>query len=385
MTPNCPTLDIEAYRPLFPVTQHHIFLNHAAVAPVSTRVVEAVNEYFTDVLRAGGTNEPAWLERVKKARADAAALVGAEPEEIAFVKNTTEGLLFVANGIRWREGDNAVTASCEFPANVYPWRNLARWGVETRFVKPRGGRILVDDVRAALDRRTRVVSLSFVQYFNGFRADLEALGTLCRERGVLFCVDAIQGLGALQLDVSRTPVDFFSADGHKWLLAPEGIGVFYCRRERLEDLEPLEAGWWSVQKATYYAPDYSTYTAPLRNDAQRFEPGTRNNAGLFGLGAALALLREIGILRIEARILALTDRLIEGLQRRGYTILSPLRPAERSGIVTFRRKGQPALQLHRRLREANILVSLRHNAVRVSPHFYNTEEEIDALLEALPA
>lgn len=376
-------LEVERYRSLFPVTQHCIFLDHAAIAPVSTRVVEAMKVYLSDVATSGGQHEPAWNERVKRARAAAAQLCGATPEEIAFVKNTSEGLLHVANGIRWREGDNVVIPAIEFPANVYPWTNLARWGVETRRVQARGGRVLVDDLVAAMDERTRVVSVSFVQYAQGFRADLDAIGAACRERGVLFCVDAIQGLGVLQLDVRRTPVDFFSADGHKWLLAPEGIGLFYLRRERLEDLVPHGAGWYSVVRTEAGTGDYSRYDAPLLDSAARFEPGTRNNVGIYGLGAALDLLNEIGLPAIEARVLALTDRLIEGLQRKGYTLRSSLVPRERSAIVAFSSDRFPSGELYRRLRAANIVLSLRQGALRVAPHFYNTEGEIDALLEVL--
>lgn len=378
-------LDIERYRSLFPVTQHCIFLDHAAIAPVSTRVVEAMNEYLSDVATGGGRREPAWNRRVEQVRAAAAQLCGAAPEEIAFVKNTSEGLLHVANGIRWREGDNVVIPAIEFPANVYPWTHLARWGVETRRVPAPDHRVRVEDLRAAMDARTRVVSVSFVQYARGFRADLEAIGTACRERGVLFCVDAIQGLGALQLDVRQTPVDFFSADGHKWLLAPEGIGLFYLRRERLEDLVPHEAGWYSVVRAEAGTGDYSRHDAPLLDSAARFEPGTRNNVGIYGLGAALDLLQEVGLPAIEARVLALTDRLIEGLQRKGYTLRSSLVPRERSAIVAFDSDRFPVRDLQQRLRAADIVVSLRQGALRVAPHFYNTEAEIDALLEVLPS
>lgn len=376
---------ISSLRTLFPVTRRYVFLNHAAVAPVSTRVVVAMNEYLTSVLEAGGLHEDRWLRRVEEARRHAARLIGASPEEVAFLKNTTEGLLTVANGIRWQEGDNVIVPSCEFPANIYPWRNLERrLGVEVRFVKPRGVRLLPEDFFALVDRRTRAIAVSFVEYASGFRNDLDTLGAFCRERGIFLVVDAIQGLGALPLDVSRTPVDFLSADGHKWLLGPEGISLFYCRRERLEDLEPLEAGWMSVVNAEEYAPDYSIYTAPLREDALRFEPGTRNNVGIFGLGEAIELILEVGVENIAERLMLLTDHLVEGLRHKGYRILSSLEPKERSGIISFDSPRHDMADLRRRLRDAGIIVALRHNALRVSPHFYNTLEEIDALLETLP-
>jgi len=377
-------LDVDRYRDLFPVTEQYIFLEHASIAPVSRPVLEAMNEYLTDVATGGGWQEPRWMARVEAARVEAARLVGASRDEIAFVKNTSEGLLNVANGIRWRAGDNVVLPDGEFPANVYPWKNLARLGVETRFVSAPNGWVRTDDLIAAMDERTRLVTVSFVQYANGFRVDLDSIGAACRERGVLFCVDAIQGLGALRLDVSTTPVDFFAADGHKWLLAPEGSGVFYCRRERLEDLVPVGAGWYSVDRSGVGPGDYLNYDLPLLNNAARFEPGTRNNVGIYGLGAAVELLNEVGLEVIETRVLALTERLLEGLAQRGYEILSSRAPHERSAIVSFRSDRHPSKELWKRLREAHILTSLRQGAIRVAPHFYNTEAEIDAVLETLP-
>src|SRR5262249_39184346 len=227
------------------------------------------------------------------------------PLDVAFVKNTSEGVGFVAEGLPWRPGDNMVTAAEEYPANVYPWMNLQGRGVEVRRVASRGPRVELDDIRAAIDGRTRLVSLSFVEFASGFRNDLDAVGALCRERGVLFFVDAIQGLGVLPLDVRRTPVDFLAADGHKWLLGPEGAGVFYVRRELVEQLHPVAVGWNSVVGAW----DFSTINFQLKPHAGRWEGGTLNVGGVVALGASLGLLLEAGVAAVAERVLELTDYL----------------------------------------------------------------------------
>src|SRR5206468_3207515 len=230
-----------------------------------------------------------------------------------------------------KPGDNIVTAAEEYPANVYPWMNLASRGVEFRTVSSRDSRIWLDDIRAAIDSRTRLVSLSFVEYASGFRNDLDAVGALCRERGVLFVVDAIQGLGVLPLDVARTPVDALAADGHKWLLGPEGLGVFWCRRELAERLHPVGVGWHSVVGAF----DFARVDFTLKPGAGRWEGGTPNVGGILALGASLGLLLEAGIDAVAERVLALTDRLCEQAARAGLTVFSSRRPGDRSGIVSL--------------------------------------------------
>src|SRR5215831_13116000 len=229
-------MDWCALRDEMPVTRRWAYFDHAAVAPIPSRSQQAIAEWAAEVTENGELGEPRWLSRVEGIRRSFGALLNADPLDVAFVKNTSEGIGFVAEGYPWQPGDNVVTASEEYPSNIYPWMNLASRGVEVRFVPSRGPRILVDDVRERVDGRTRIVSLSFVEFSSGFRNDLDAVGSLCRERGVHFFVDAIQGLGALPLDVQRTPVDFLAADGHKWLLGPGGAGVFFVRRELIDFL-----------------------------------------------------------------------------------------------------------------------------------------------------
>jgi len=344
--------------------------------------MEAVKDYLAVIGRHGTAGEAGvqFKKTVDETRAKLARLINAGVDEVAFVKNTTQGLLIAANGIDWREGDNVVTASVEFPATVYPWLNLARQGVETRFVREKEARIPLEDIKRMIDHRTRAVSISFVEFASGFRNDLEAIGQICEERGILFIVDAIQGLGALDIDVKKCKIHIMSSDGHKWLMGPEGCGCFYCSREVLDKLTPNNVGWNSVINESAYLD----YNLVLRPDAQRFEEGSLNIMGIYALGAAVGLILEIGIQNIESRVLALTDFLIERLSGKGYRIVSSLVPKERSSIVCFRSDKHSSAELCRRLVDNKIIVSDRANSVRVSPHFYNSEQEIEQMIEMLP-
>jgi selenocysteine lyase/cysteine desulfurase len=273
-----------------------------------------------------------------------------------------------------------VTCDLEYPSNVYPWWTLRERGIETTVLHGRDGRLPLEAVDEALrDPRVRLLALSSVEFGSGYRNDLVALGRLCRERGVLFCVDAIQSLGCLPLDASQTGIDFLAADGHKWLLSVEGCGIFYCARRVLDRVQPRVVGWRSVVDNH----DFDRYHLELQESAGRFEEGTPNTAGIFALGAAIDLLLEIGVEAIGARVLALTNRLVAGLEARGATLRSPRGPGEASGIVSFLWPGEDPDRTVARLRAHRIFVVARRGGVRASPHFYNAEQEIDALLEAL--
>ena len=372
--------DIDKIREEFPVTKKWIYFNHASVAPISRRVSRAMRRLLMDVETNGAVHSQRWNEMYRRARRSAAQLLNCMRGEIAFVKNTTEGILIVANGIRWERGDNAVIASKEFPANVYPWLNLRHRGVETRFVEEREGRISVEEIQAAMDERTRIVSLSSIEFASGFRNDLDRIGRICQERQVLFMVDAIQSLGAMKLDVHGSRIDFASADAHKWLCGAEGSGIFYCSRKAMKKIDVVNLGWAGVLNPG----DYLNYDMTLQRDARRFETGTFNTVGIYGLKAAIDLLLEVGIEEIEARVLALTDRLCGSLNERGYTVFSSRAPNERSGIVSFFSERHESQRLFELLLENNIIAAVRDGKVRVSPHFYNTEEEIDRLLKVLP-
>ncbi len=374
-------MDWLALREEMPVTRHWAFFDHAAVAPLTARARDALIAWAADMADHGLVHEPDWNRRVEEVRGLAARLLNADPLDVAFIKNTSEGIGIVAEGYPWRPGDNVVTAEDEYPANRYPWMNLADRGVEVRAVPGRAGRVVLDDLHAAMDSRTRLVSLSFVEFATGFRNDLDAVGALCREHGVHFFVDAIQGLGVLPLDVRRTPIDFLAADGHKWLLGPEGAGVFYVRRELVDLLHAVGVGW----NSTVGARDFSRIDFCLKPHAGRWESGTLNVAGVTALGASLAWLLEIGVEAIEARVLELTDYLCAGAEKVGLTVYSSRRPGEKSGIVSLVAAGADVRQLMRRCREEGIVVNQRAGRLRVSPHCYNTTEEIDKFLGVLRA
>jgi selenocysteine lyase/cysteine desulfurase len=316
---------------------------------------------------------------VEEVRRNFGRLLNVDPLDLAFIKNTSEGVGFVAEGYPWRSGDNLITAAEEYPSNVYPWMNLANRGVEVRFVPSRGPRIALDDIRQRMDSRTRLVSLSFVEFASGFRNDLDAVGGLCRERGVHFFVDAIQGLGVLPLDVQRTPIDFLAADGHKWLLGPQGAGVFYVCREMVDFLHTTSVGWSSVVNYN----DFSKIDFRLKPHAGRWESGTLNYAGILGLGASLQLLLDIGILAVEARLMEVTDYLCDRARSIGLEVFSGRFPGERSGIVSLLAPGRDLQQVKRRCRDASIIINHRAGRLRVSPHCYNTTEEIDRLIDVL--
>jgi selenocysteine lyase/cysteine desulfurase len=372
-------MDWNSLRDEMPVTRRWAFFDHAAVAPISGRAQRAIGDYAADLAENGDVNERRWLDRIEEVRRLAGQLIGADPLDVAFVKNTSEGIGIVAEGFPWQAGDNVVTAQEEYPANIYPWLNLQGRGVEVRLVASRDRRLWLDDIRAAIDARTRIVSLSFVEFASGFRNDLDALGGLCRQRGVLFLVDAIQGLGVLPLDVQRTPLDFLAADGHKWLLGPEGAGIFHVRRDLLDRLHPVGIGWNSVVGCR----DFSRIDFQLKPHAGRWESGSLNVAGITGLGASLAWLLEIGIEAIAGRVRELTDYLCERATQAEMEVYSSRRPEDKSGIVSLVLPGTDVRQAVRRCRAEGIVVNQRAGRLRVSPHCYNTAAEIDQLMSVL--
>jgi selenocysteine lyase/cysteine desulfurase len=368
-------------RSFFPVTRELAYLDHAGVAPISTRVEDALRRYTDEATRSGARRYARFYDReVERVRDRAAALLGAAREEVAFVKNTTEGLGIVAAGIDWRRGDRVVTCDLEYPSNVYPWWNLRRQGVETVLLPGDRGRLPLDLLEETLHSpRVRLLALSSVEFGSGARNDLVAIGRICRERGVIFCVDAIQSLGCFPIDVEDCGIDFLSADGHKWLLSVEGCGLFFCARRSLELLTPRVVGWRSVTDNH----DFDSYHMELQPNAGRFEEGTPNTPGIFALGAAIDLLLEIGVPAISQRVLAHTDALVRGLAERGAEVLSPRGQGEASGIVSFRLAHEEPADTVRRLLARGVVTAARRGGVRASPHFYNDAGDLERLLAAL--
>ena len=369
-------------RSLFPVTEKYIYLNHSAVCPLSTRVSDAMKALVEDVTENGSVNYSDWLQSYEDARSSAARLVNANPREIAFMRNTSEALSAVANGIEWREGDNVVTCNVEFPANVYPWMRLCEArGIQLKLAEERDGRIDTGELLSLVDNRTRVVTISWVQFASGFRSDLARIGRFCRERDIIFVVDVIQGLGGLKLDVELDYVDAFAADAHKYLLGPEGVALLFVSDRIIDRIKPTVVGWTSVENYDQHL----AYNLNYREGAGRFECGTLNTAGVYGLGAAIDLFLEVGTSEIEAYLLGLSGYLIERLVSRGYKVVSSRLPGETSAVVTCTHDRRTPRDLYQLLRTRNIITAPRANRLRISPHFYNTRDEIDALIEALPA
>lgn len=365
----------------FPVAERYTYLNHAALGPLPRRTADTIAELAQDFRDKGVLAEAKWFGAIARTRTLIARLLNVAPDDIAFTKNTSQGLNIVAAGMPWQRGDVIVTVRGEFPANVYPWLALQTRGVHVRFVKMRHGRICLSDLDTALVG-ARLLAISWVQYSNGFRIDLNAVSELCARRGVLLCLDAIQGTGALPLDLQTTPVDFCAFGAHKWLLAPQGIGALYVNRRTRELLQPSNVGWLGVNWRDYTAFDYDS---PLSDSAARYEEGTRSLVGIAGLEQSLGLLLEVGIERIAARLHNLTGYLAQRLLEAGYRVLSPLDAAHRSGIVTFSHPQRPAQELFDALRRSKIVGAIREGGVRLSPHVYNTHEDMDAVLAALRA
>jgi selenocysteine lyase/cysteine desulfurase len=369
-----------AFRAQFPVTAAWAFLDHAAVAPLPAPAVAALHHYAASLAAHGIAAVAEWSARVAHVRALAARLINApDVADVYFVPNTTHGIGVVAEGFPWRAGDNVVLAAEEYPANQYPWLNLAHRGVEVRAVPSRGSRVVIDDLRAAMDGRTRVLTASAVQFASGFRADLDALGALCRERDVFFFVDAIQALGAFPVDVRRTPIDALAADGHKWLLGPEGAGFGYVRREWVDRLHPIGVGAFSVENSLAF----STIDFRLKPHAGRWEGGAYNLPGLTAFGASLELLLTAGVEHVERRVVELTDYLCARAPARGWSVFSARGPGEKSGIVSLAHPDRAPAEVVKRCKAAGVVVNARGGRVRVSPHAYNTPDEIDRFLAAV--
>jgi selenocysteine lyase/cysteine desulfurase len=370
----------DAFRAQMPIAQRLAYFDHAAVAPLSAPCAGAIQTWLAEATQQGDVVWPRWASRLEEVRRTAAGLIGAKPEEVGLVPNTTTGISLVAEGYPWREGDNVVILANEFPSNQYPWINLASRGVEVRRVPVDGGVVDLSRLAAACDGRTGILSVSWVGYATGWRVDVAAVAELCRRKGCLFFLDAIQGLGVFPLDVHAAGVDFLAADGHKWLLGPEGAGILFVKHQHLNLLRPLNCGWNSV----IASHDYTRIELNLRDACSRYEGGTQNVAGMIGLGASLDLLAGLGLAPhaspIADQVLAVTDYACQRLAALGATLLAPREALHRSGIVTFMLPGHDPQQLRRRLEDAGIVVRCRAGGVRISPHGYNTCDEVDRLI-----
>jgi selenocysteine lyase/cysteine desulfurase len=369
-------------RALFPVTERATYLNHAAISPLPQPTVEAVQRQLTDVSKNGSTNFRSWIEVKESARKLVAGLLGARAEQIAFMRNTSDGLSTIANGIDWRAGDNIVTFRNEFPSNIYPWLRIRdSYSVDVRMCEERDGRIDLNELIGLIDSRTRLVAISQVQYASGFRADLERIARAARKRDALLVADVIQAMGVVPTDVEAELVDVAAGAAHKWLLAPEGVGILYLSDRARERIQPTLVGWISVPNPE----DYSNYEQGWKDGALAWETGTGPSALMYGLKASLELLSQIGTERIAAHLEKLTDHLCERLSGRNYEIVSSRQRGEKSQIVCIRHLGSiDAMGLYAHLKRQNIVTAPRGDRLRISPHLYNTAKDIDRLVDCLP-
>ena len=362
----------------FDLTPGLSYLNHAAVAPWPRRTADAVARFAAENARDGARHYPSWLQVERRLRERLARLIGAQVPDIALLKNTSEAISVVAFGFPWRAGDNLVLAAEEFPSNRIAWQALARLGVECRVAHLTGAADPEQALLDLIDSRTRLLTVSSVQYGNGLRMDLERLGAACRARGVALCVDAIQSLGALPFDVDAVQADFVMADGHKWMLGPEGLALLWVRPAWRERLTLYQYGWHMTRQAG----DFDAADWQPADDARRFECGSPNLLGAHGLEASLSLLEEYGIERVQGDLLARSGYLIERIGGAAdLDLLSDPTPRRRSGIVTFRHRKISNPDLYQRLTAAGVVCAQRGGGVRLSPHFYTSWAALDTVVE----
>jgi selenocysteine lyase/cysteine desulfurase len=372
----------ETWRALFPVTERAIYLNHAAVSAPPIPTIQAIQSQLADVSHNGSVNFRNWLAVKENARRLVAAMLGARPEQVAFLRNTSDGLSTVAKGLEWKPGDNLVTFRNEFPSNLYPWLRIRDvLGVEIRMCEERDGRVDLDELVSLIDARTRLVAISQIQYASGFRADLERIGRAARAHDALLVVDVIQGLGVVPIDVERELVDVAAAACHKWLLTPEGVGLLYLSHRARERIQPTLVGWTSVPDPD----DYGNSEQGWNRGTLAWETGTGPVSLLHGLEASLKLLNEVGVAEIQSHLEVLTDHLCERLNDTDYEVVSSRQTGEKSQIVCIRHAARvSSLALYAHLKQRNIITAARGDRLRISPHFYNNLEEVDELVEALP-
>ena len=367
----------------FPVAREQVFLGHAGDCPLPRRVAEAISKYAHQC--ATGDQETFVYPMIlTTARKLGAQLLNCQPEEVAFVGPTSMGLSFFANGLEFRKGDNILIYFEDYPANVYPWMALAQKGVEVRLMNVRGlGMIRPRDVIGQVDENTRLVALASCHFISGYRIDIQAIGKSLRERNILFCLDAIQTIGAFPTTVEH--VDMLAADAHKWLLGPCGAGLIFVRRSLQPSLNPPIYGWHNVRCPNYVAQEQIVF----RNGAQKYEAGTHNLLGLVGLVAAMELILELGVDNIAGELLRKRAILVSGIEAKGYTVLNVNGPlGSLSSIISIFKPGVDLASLHQNLLQAGIITSLRTDRagqkyIRLSPHFYNTQAEFDRLLAIL--
>ncbi len=371
--------DLSLYRSWFPHIQTgKIWLNHAAISPISKRVHAVIEKHLQN--RSFGDIDvyPSVIASCEKTKSNLAALINATPDRIGFVPNTSEGLNILANGLEWKNGDRILLNDIEFPTNVVPFLNLKKHGVEIDFVKNANGEVLIEDIERAITPSTKLLSISSVQFLTGYRADLAAIGALCKKHGLIFCIDAIQGLGVVPTDAQEMRIDFLSSGGNKWLMGLMGLGFIYVSTELQERIQQKHVGWTSNRN---FFGDFFNYRIDLDETARRYENGTQNYLAIAALGESTSTLLEVGIDNIQEHLFGLTDSIIAFADEHRFEIVTPRERTKRAGIVTL--KHPEAKTIFDDLNEQRINISMREGMLRIAPHFYNSDEDLHALFSIL--
>ena len=370
---------IEKARSYFPYLKNGIiYFNHASTAPISTEVKKRIDSFVKERSEFAQDDYWAFKAVADETKSMIGEMINCSGERIAFLDNTTNGIIWLAQGIDWKPGDRIILNDVEFPANVYPFLQLREKGVEVDFIKSNNGIVTAEEIIAAIHPRTKLISISFVQFLSGYRIDLEKIGKVCREKEIIFSVDAIQGLGAVRLDVEKYNVDFLASGTQKWLLGLQGLAFIFVRKELQDKLKSAPIGWLAVKDA-WNLLDFDLTT---KENAERFQPGTLNNLGIYAFNSSMKLFKEFGFHEIEKKILSNSRYFIDELARIGYK--SPLLsfPEKHlSGIVSF--KSENAQKIFDHLNQKKIVCSLREGYIRFAPHFYNTKQEIDLVVDTL--
>ena len=371
------------WRSLMPITETHAYFDHAAVAPLSAGAAEQIRRYAQQISELGDTVWPFWNQNSQILRQKAASLMHCDSSDICIVPNTTTGINLVAEGWPWQAGDSVVIPDGEFPSNLFPWLNQQSRGVEVRVVPRRDSAVLIDDLLDHVDETTRIIAVSWVGYATGYRIDIDELVRRAHQRGVCVFVDAIQGLGMYPLDLKETPVDFLAADGHKWLLGPEGVGVAMIRRDHVTKLRAGNVGWASVKNSH----NYNEPKLDLREDASRFESGSANMVGIAALAASMDIFVRVksahGANAIADRVMNLADELHEKLRAHGAKSNKHDAKVNQSSIVNFQVPGWEPVRFREMALKENVVLSCRGTGIRASIHAYNNSADIDRLVEVV--
>lgn len=372
-------MDIENVRQLFPFIKNGIiYFNHASTAPVSAAVRERVSDLLKEKSETKIDDYLSFLKVYEETKLLLGQMINSEPDRIAFLDNTSNGLNILATGIDWKNGDRILLNDIEFPANVYPFLNLGRYGVKVDFVKSKNGIVSAEDIIADVKPQTKLISVSFVQFLSGYKIDLEKLGSFCRENNIILSVDGIQGIGALDFDVKKFKIDFLSCGTQKWLFGAQGLAFIYLTEELQKKLKPAYVGWLSVEDAW----NILDYKMELKKSANAFQGGTLNSLGIYIFNTSLKMLKDFGYNRIEERVIANTKYLRKQLNGIGIDcLIDEVEEKYFSGITSFKTDNTEALYKH--LEDEKIVCSLREGYIRLSPHFYNTFEDIDRVISAI--